>query len=225
AVLLLPYTSFSYGDTSLSAGNLQYLRVYRITEDMVREDSFKYYNFDELATHPSPIGSATLSLSQIVDSLALPTGDTLTQQACIRLSDAFAQEFLTADSANFANTESFLNFFKGLYISPDVSQSQNRVSYFKLLGSTVNTTARIAFMGKEDTTSKIYSFGFSSLATAFFNNIKRNYTGTPAEAYHAQPGLSDSIIIQEFPGFYTNITINNLDQIPASVINKAELVF
>ncbi len=225
AVLLLPYSKFSYGDTIPAAGNLQYLNVYRITGDMVREDSFKYYNFDVIATEPTPIGSGIINLRALTDTFALPTGDTLTNHLRIRLNPSFAQEFLDADSSVFANADAFLNFFKGIYIAPDVSQPQSRIAYFNVSGAAINSTARIAFFGKVDTTARMYSFTYSSLANAFFTTIKRDYTGKPASAYHNQPGISDSIIIQEYPGFNTTITINDLDQIPASIINKAQLVF
>lgn len=225
ALLLLPYSKFSYGDTLPAAGNLQYLNVYRVTGDLKREDSFKYYNFDVVATAPTPIGSGIINLEALTDTFALPNGDTLSHQLRIKLDHSFAQEFLNADSSVFANSDAFLGFFKGIYVAPDVSHPQSRIAYFNLLGSATNNTARISFFGKVDTTSRIYSFAYSSLATAFFNTIKRDYSGNPAAAYHNQPGISDSIIIQEYPGFNTTITINDLDQIPPAIINKAQLVF
>src|SRR5690606_23992422 len=46
-----------------------------------------------------------------------------------------------------------------------------------------------------------------------------------AASFTASSSARDSIVIEGYPGLYTEITIRDLDQIPAAVINKASLTF
>jgi hypothetical protein len=224
ACISLPFDNLSFGDTSNAANNFLYLKVYRLTEPMVKEST--YYTFQSFSFNPTPVGGGAVSLQSLTDTFHIP-GDTLSGQIRIKLSNAFAQSIIDADSADLVSHAAFISFLNGLYIVPaDTTALQNRISYFHLAGATSNAATRIDFFyhNNGDTVSKLVSFPFNAASSAFANRISKNYTGTPANDFIQHTENRDSVLIQGYPGFYTGITIRNLDMIPPSVINKAQLL-
>lgn len=228
ATINLPYwAGITYGDTSKTTSNTINLSVFRVTDDDFKKQSgVNFYAFNDFDYVPSAIGGGVFDLKSAMDTFTSPV-DTLSGQLRIPLTAAFINELMSADTTNFATTAAFLSFIKGFYIAPTPgSPLQRRVSYFSLAGSTVATTARIDFHTHNATNQygKI-SFPFGYTVCAFSNRIKRNYTGVPASKFTGVSAtLRDSVVVQGFPGFYSEITIKNIDQIPPSVINKAQLL-
>lgn len=235
AVLVLPFTGASYGDTAFA--NQQSLKVYRITQSDFKIDTSakKYYAFSDIAVDlANPLGAGRVSAEAIkYDSTAYPgsSSDTVGGQLRLRLNDAFANEIKGLSASVFANFSSFIDYFKGVYVAPDPAASaddKRRISYFYLgVASSDNyRKARIEFWYHlSDGTKKVAMFAYNPISSAFFAGIKRNRTGTPSENFYSSLGTGrDSVIIQGAPGFYTDITIRNIQNIPASIINKAEIL-
>lgn len=224
ACISLPFDHVSYGDTANAANNFLYFRVYQLTEPMVKENV--YYTFQNFTFNPVAVGGGAVSLKSLTDTFYIP-GDTLSGQIRIKLSNAFAQSIVDADSVNFVSHAAFLSFLNGLYIVPaDTTALQNRISYFHLAGATIQTATRVDFFyhNNGDTVRKLVSFPFNASASAFVNRIVKNYTGKPANDFIQHTQNRDSVVIQGYPGFYTEITLRNLNTIPPSVINKAQLL-
>lgn len=233
AVLVLPYTGISYGDTA--GTNRQSYNVYRITQDDFRVDGTgrKYYAFDSVTVDRTTLlGSATVSHASMKnDSTVYPSGDTVGGQLRVRLSDTFAGEMRTADANVFKNFSSFINYFKGLYIAPNVSapvSEKQRLSYFYLgVSSSSNfNRARVEFHYTTTNGAKrVAFFTHNPISSAFFGSIRRNHAGTPAAGFLATPtALRDSVVIQGAPGFRSDVTIKDIQKIPESVVMKAELL-
>lgn len=229
AVLVLPYISGtygnkSYGDTTKSL----HLKVYRTTAKV--EASGTYYSNSAIATENTPIGSGTIPFSRYssTSKTILSTRDTTIGQLRLKLDNSFAQDFKNADTSNFNNTSVFHEYLKGLYITPDLTQAGGLLSYFLIpsvsLGDQKNLGgARIEFYYHDADTAMMSSFPVRTDVCGYFSNFSHNYTGYPAAGFLNRN--SDSILIQTEPGFATDITISNLQQLPQSVINKAELMF
>jgi hypothetical protein len=221
SVLVLPYYGLSFGDTI--ASNSPTIRVYRIEDNFVKdtEEGRKYYSFDKLNYNTSPIGEGVLILKDLQDSL---------RQFRIKLNHSFSELIAHTDSAHFATDTAFLNYFNGVYISPDTTQDNvHFLSYFRLdnAGGILND-ARIEFHYRPhpDSVSRKATFQYSTLSSAFFSSITRNYSGFPAQNYmNDHQTLRDSVIVQGAPGFQSEITIKLDKNIPPSVINKAALTF
>lgn len=232
AVLVLPYTGISYGDTA-GTSNQSY-NVYRITQDDFKVDGTarKYYAFDSVAVNRTELlGSATVSHSSMKnDSIVYPSGDTIGGQLRVRLSNDFAREVRTADANVFKNFSTFINYLKGVYITPDASaplSHKQRLSYFYLgVGSSSNfNRARIEFHYTVNGVKRVTFFTHNPISSAFFGSIRRNYSGTPAAGFLGTPtALRDSVVIQGAPGFRSDITVKNIQSIPESVVMKAELL-
>jgi len=222
AVLALPYSGTSYGDTTNPSGNMQSYEVYRITDPMSIDDSV--YTFSDYAYDPSAIGGGNYSLQSIKDSFAF-SGDTLNNQLRIKLDRNYIYtNIVQADTSHFSTNENFTDYFSGLYIKPTAS-SGRRVSYFTLAANTTMSSARVDFFFHDVANAvKVYSFPFSYVTTAYANRIQRDYTGTPANNYLNASLHRDSLLAEGTPGFYTKITLRNLNKIPACIVNQAELV-
>ncbi len=228
ASICLPYVSNVYGDTSKTTSNIINLNVYRVTDDAFKRGTgLPYYAFTSFTTNPTPIGGGSFDYKSVFDTIRTAV-DTFAGQMRIPLNQSFINELVTADSSKYASTDAFLAFVKGFYIAPSASSAlQRRVSYVSLNGTTTNTTARIEFY-VHNTTSGAYrkiTFPFNYTNCAFSNRIIRGRNGTPSQKYEGSTNATvrDSVIIQGYPGYYSEITIKNIDQIPPSIINKAQL--
>lgn len=222
AVLALPYSGVSYGDTTNPSGNVQSFDVYRITDPMSVDDSV--YTFSDYGYAPTAIGGGSYSLQNIKDSFAL-SGDTLSNQLRIKLDRNYIYtNIVQADTSHFSTNKDFTDYFSGWYIKPSASFGK-RVSYFTLAGNTTNTSARVDFYFHDTANKvKVYSFPFSYVTTAYANRIQRDYNGMPAGNYLNTSVHRDSLLAEGTPGIYTKITLRHLNKIPASIINQAELV-
>ena len=132
-------------------------------------------------------------------------------------------------AASLASDEAFLNEFKGLYIAPDTNQTQNLLGYFGVFNANANilySNAQLEFYthSATDTARKRYFFRAFLSTTMFFNGIYRNFNGTPVLSYfNNQAANRDSLLIQGYPGFRSDLTIKLNNKIPPSVINKATI--
>lgn len=226
AVLALPYSGFSYGDTSNASGNLMGYKVFRVTQPMSLNDS-NDYTFTDYTYDPSAIGGGTYSFKSLTDSFSVG-GDTLSNQLRIKLDKNFIySQIVQADTSNFSSAEKFTDYFNGWYIMPNNTSGPiaNRVSYFYLAGGYAYNSARIDFYFHDAANAvKVYSFPYQATVGAYVNRMAKNYLGTPVNSFIQAPHNRDSIVLQGLPGVYTTITIRNLSKIPPSVINQAELV-
>lgn len=228
AVLVLPYITGSvagniYGDTATTST----WKVYK--NDAALEKSKVYYSSDNVATG-SLIGTGTVHYDRFkkdTQQIIAATNDTTTAQLRIKLDQSFAQEVFAADSNVFKSTTSFFDYFKGITISPDLSQTSNFLAYFLLPSSTTPeqkmlSSARIEFHYHTATDTTFSSIVVRPSVCAYFSDIKHNNSTYPVANLLTRN--SDSILIQSQPGVRADITLTGLTDIPLSVINKAELV-
>lgn len=230
-VLAVPYARFTFGDENVE-GDQQAIKVYRITDQNfgLGDTSVKRYAFDQLEIHPTPITSAIVSLDDIInDSITYTGGAVIRNTMRIKMPVTLGEEFTQLDTATLSNNTAFTEYFKGFYIAPDTTAAlnyQRRISYFMM--DTANSGSNFAkarleiYYKKSDGSQSLILFPYKMGFDALFSHLHRNYESFPIQQFI--PGtLHDSIVLQSFPGLYTEITLNNLQDIPISVINKAEL--
>ena len=78
------------------------------TDSLDVETSVNIYSTDDFDVDPQLLNNPQQALQSIANS-----------ELNITLSNTFAQHFLDADSANYADNEAFQSFFNGLYITAD----------------------------------------------------------------------------------------------------------
>lgn len=208
-ILSMAYNGY-YGDTLAT----QNLYVYELSESFYKDST--YYSNKDFSYNSTPIGTLTFS-PRPTDSVLVGSIKEAAQLR-IRLSDSFGSNLLNAGTANLANNDAFLQFFKGLYIKTDEISSPNlgSILYFDLLSSLSRLT-----LYYNDTLSFHFIINTES---ARVNHFEHDYTGTNilnSSTYNA------TVYVQAMAGIKTKIELpylsNFVDSGPIAV-NKAELV-
>lgn len=217
AVMILSY-SHSYGDTLQP----QNVKVYKLL------DQFKYgntYTTCNLFNYDSSVllGAQTYIPATLDDSIHFFREDA-SNQLRIKLSNSFAQGFITDSSTIFKTDTTFENYFKGFAIIADQMLGGNAISYFNLNNADTRLSfyIRYAAGGVKDTSRIDFSFnGYSGVANSVVHD-----RGTSEITKHLTPvATGDSVIyIQTAPGSYAEIKIPGLTGMSNRVIHRAELI-
>jgi hypothetical protein len=215
------YYTGIYGDTS----SVQKLRFYEIVEPLDQDAA--YYGTDDLSQYASPIQLAEYDFKPKV-RLDSVYKDTLYQLVGVKLDQSLAQKLISADSLKMINNESFLNYFKGLYIKPEpVQQGGAIVSLDLIPTSNFQGSALVLYYHNNvDTASRAY---YITNFSARVNSYKHDYT--PAAFYQNlnKETTADSLIyVQSTGGLKSKIHLPGLENWRDSskiAINKAELIF
>lgn len=229
AFVILPFSGFRWGDTSTA--DLHTFNVWEVTESLSSTEA--YYCNQKKSVDPVPI-----SEPYTFDAKELRTGDSTLVNGVkqpahirIRLKSSFVQRISTeAGKSNFDTKESFLNWFKGMYIAPaDTNAVTKILPYFYLditSGSGDYKRAAIEFYFHEnsDPTAKTAFFNFVRNDCAHYNYISRNYS-SQAKSILNSTNITDSVLIlQNEPGAVIDLRIPYIKNVPAGIINKAQLV-
>lgn len=231
AVLILPYTGFSWGDTT-NQNAIEEFAVYRVTEDMSKDTAYYSKQYKAVDWSNQLNESNSINLYRLRDSVKV-SGSNRAPHLRLKLKTAFMNELLTiAKNAN--SNADFINAMKGIYI---VAKDTNNniiktIPYFYLSGSSDYSRAGIAFYYNENgnTSPDKVSTNFLNYTTsscAHFNRITRNYNGYPAYPFvkHLTGQKSDSIVLlQNEPGAAIDIRVPYIKYLPKAIINKAQLV-
>ncbi len=232
-VLILPYSGFSYGDTdrTITSNSLR-LKAYEITDPEFRyADSTigNWYSPKEFQHSTTAIGSGEITLKTMTDTSFLFNGDKEVNLLRLPLDASVGNYILSLSEGDLATSSAFINKFKGILLSPDTTQNKNTLGYFYMSGaSSQNSIYQTAHLQlfyhvAGDTALKRSIFPFT-LSCAYSNNIKRNYSGSPAQQFLNTPTLNrDTMLVQSYPGFRSDVTIKLDDKIPASIVNLATL--
>lgn len=235
AVIVLPFSGFSYGDTTNGAGT-QVFNAYRLTEDLYF-DTLYYAHTPAKNVDPDPIATASVSLPTLFhgfkDSITVD-GMKRAPHVRMRIKDKLMNEMIDkTGSSDYVNTKAFITYFKGIYISSQ--QRSNTITYFRLNGVDPYTTAGIIMYyhtqnsGGTITDTLKVSYPFDPTATqtktAFFNKVSRDFSGTPVQALFNSATTSDNTVaVQNLPGAAIDLRIPYVKNLPRCIVNKAELV-
>ncbi len=206
-VLYLDYVGF-YGDTTTP----QEIKVFQMTQDIFRDSSY-YSNEDMsvLADLSSPLAQVTTSFSP-----------NATGSLSIQLDNNFGTN-LIADSGYYANNDTFLVQYKGLYITSTAVTTNGAIIYFDPISE--NTKITLYY---HNNSNDSLSFNFLiNENCAYFNLFSHDYTGTTFENDINQDTATDNVYIQSMGGVKAKIDLDELltwKDSGSIAINKAELV-
>lgn len=210
-ILLLKYHGH-FGDTS----SLQNVKVFEMTDDL--EFDSVYYSNLALDTYFDP-GNPVADLSYY----PTPSEDSLS----IRLADQVGLKILEADTSHLIDNDTFLEYFKGLYIMSDPVSSSGSMSYFNLAEG---KSRMILYYSNNEEDSLSYEVVINSSAT-WVNIFDHQYDGSEAGSVINDSTYShDLVYIQAMSGLRAGLKIEFSDNImlmakKGIAINKAELVF
>lgn len=245
AVLVLPYSTQFYGDTTTS--------VYSFNVQQLKDNLSLQKNFPsnkEWAVETPVLGTFTgkiqpktsTKITDIVTGKA-DTLKTVVPQIRIKLNNAFIQNnIMNLDSANRSTNNKFANVFKGLQVNVNKAGSTGKggIIFFGFTGADANI--EIYYKKQNATTTSAtdtvaVKFPISAGTGPVAATIKHDYTGTPVKAQldvpnpstpypvtylQAMAGVRNKIAFPDLKDFVTRVKAGNANA--KIVVNRAELV-
>lgn len=145
-----------------------------------------------------------------LDSLVEP-------QLRIRLDDVLGQEFLDADSINFANTNNFRTYFKGIAVRPVAGAANEALIRFNM----ASLSSKMVMYYKEASGKKrVYEFPLNG-TTPKAMRVTHDYAGTSVLANNP---LDSVAYLQGLGGTRLRVTFPHAARLDNVIVNKAELV-
>jgi hypothetical protein len=215
AVVSLVYKKV-YGDTITP----QQVKVYQLTQPLELNAHYLSSFDPKTLTNDTVIGMADFTPKFRTDS----TGqDTTIQEISVRLNDKIGNMLLHADSLDMVDNDTFLQYFKGLYIESQPLQSGGGLVYLKANASLLNVYYHTA-----DTDSLAFSYRLSS-NSADVPYFEHDYANAWFADHLNQENVEDSLVfVQPTGGTKVKIDVPSLDNWVDStncMINKATLTF
>ncbi|MBM3919202.1 MAG: DUF4270 domain-containing protein [Sphingomonadales bacterium] len=226
-VLILNLSGF-YGDSS----SLMRIRVWEVTEPQF-SDSI-YYQWQVPTTRPEPLGEALYAFSSnaIVEiSEPQPDGSDSVfrygNQIRIPLRTELMNRILAvSDSPALANNTSFLNFFRGIYVTAERVDAASRGCVLYFLGSSLRTGLNLYYQ----TAGKRSRFDItmnsqSARRNAFFSDPRGSRAGTALNPDSLQLPFT---LVQAGGYLKTRVSFPGIRSLGGGrivVVNKAQLVF
>jgi hypothetical protein len=244
AVLVLPYSTQFYGDTTTSVYSID---VHQLTSDISRGNSFTTSQVYPFA--PAVIGNFTgkikpttpLKITNIVTA-RVDTVGAVVPQLRIKLNNEFIQStILGVDTSQLKNNPAFANYFKGLHINLNKTTSTGTggMMFFNMSST---TTARIElyYKRKNATTATnidtlmtgfpVALSGVNPVAATINHTYSEEVTTQLADVSNKQynvtylqglAGLRNKVSFPYLKTFYDKFGVKAGSKI---IINKAELV-
>jgi hypothetical protein len=203
-----------YGDTlsplSISVREMLENIETSTTDSLDVETSVNIYSSDDFDVDPQLLNNPQQALQSIVNT-----------EVNITLSNTFAQHFLDADSANYADNEAFQSFFSGLYITADQVLDNGLLLELDLLNENSKLTL---YYHNEIADSLSYDFQINSSADRM-TRWSHDYSATEIESAidmeHVYQGY-----VQGSVGLRTYVELPDLNSLKDSnyVFHSAELI-
>ena len=212
-ILTLPYDQDNnniYGNTSVN----QTIKIYKINKDL--DVSTNYYADEDTSDFTGELIADTIYTPDATDSLLN-----------IKLYNSFGDFFIQADESNYESTQSFHNFFNGLYIKAEGENNDGAIVKYDLNDDLLLTV----YFHKNDAenTSYIYKVKANDIQNARFNLFEHDYAAANFVGTFDDETLpQDSVAyLQSAGGLYTRIKfpfLSNFQDSGKIVINRAELI-
>jgi Domain of unknown function (DUF4270) len=214
--LVLPYSGYTYGDTN----QIQKIDIYKLNEDLVKDDISYYYNYSDLSFDNNSIGS--------IEYLPRPYRDSIIE---IRLDDAIGDDLfekLKYETEEVSSYDEFLDYLQGFTIKTDQSQSSSIVGFKNYNIKLKIYTSRV----QEEKEEIVYEFS-SSDQPYHFSRLLSDRSGTILQDLIAQKDelssnlVDDKSFIQGGTGVLTKITfpyLNSLYFDEDDIITSVEII-
>lgn len=218
-VLGLVYTGDFYGRLAK-----QQIFVNELTEDL-ENDSTYYTNTKHEYNKANEVKSGWNLYDFRPEDLVIVGTDSVVPQLRIHLNEALGQKLLTATDDQLSSNENFLEFFKGLRVSPGFADAC--VANFDLIDSDSKLSVYYRYDngGVEDTT--YYHFNITS-ECSYYTHVEHNRSGTSVASLDSDIDVDGDVMtyIQAAGSMKTLIEfpyLSDFDDIENKSINRAEL--
>jgi hypothetical protein len=218
-VLGLVYTGDFYGKLAK-----QQIFVHELTEDL-ENDSTYYTNTKHSYNITNEVKSGWNTYDFRPEDLVIVGTDSVIPQLRIHLNEALGQKLLTATDDQLSSNDNFLQFFKGLHVSPGFADAC--VANFDLIDSDSKLSVYYRYDndGVEDTT--YYHFNITS-ECSYYTQVEHNRAGTALAPLDSDNDVSGDVMtyVQAAGSMKTLIEfpfLSDLDAIENKSVNRAEL--
>jgi hypothetical protein len=232
AVLVLPYSGFTYGDTQNQSLTQTYQVFYLQDTMSITSTYFSYSSkpVDQTTPLSDPV---SVNIYHLQDSFGVNVMAANYPGLRIKLKLDVLKGHLLPALNNLATSTSptadFLSAFKGICVRvADPTITNSAIPYFRLDGNTIYSTAGILVYYHKGTgavtDTLIEPYYFNRGSCAHFNSVTKSYSSAPVNAliHSTQPG--DTIVaLQNLPGASIDLIVPGIKGLPAGIINKAEL--
>ncbi|MCS6934931.1 MAG: DUF4270 domain-containing protein [Chitinophagales bacterium] len=212
-VLRLRYNGL-YGNNSTPID----IYVYELDESM--QEGTTYLSNQSFSVKLPPIGSVQGFVPNTTDS-AYVYGVKIAPHLRIPLSSGLGNKILHADTSQLKDNNSFLQIFKGFYITTSSQTTGNGIMYLDLISSISGITL---YYHNSEADSLLFYLPVSGVTVNHFDNV---YTGYPVNTsvINPQPNGEQKLYLQGGAGVYGKVFFPGIDSLPRNIlINKAELI-
>jgi hypothetical protein len=218
--MILNYDNYYYGDTT----KIQTYKLHRITETVEPEDTDSFYNTSSLQYDTNVLGEISFT----------PKPNKATDSLFIKMDDILGEEIFTKIVENdINNSDDFLQFFKGLAIIADSSESNHILGFNAQTteGLAGNSSMRLYYTIKDDDSednSYYVDFVISSAAKQF-NQINTDLSTTVLgnfvdnEEIKLSTETNNSIFTQAGTGITARIEIPSIKKLAELYENATTL--
>jgi len=232
AALVLPYSGFTYGDTTDQSATQSY-QVFYIQDTL--NIATTYYSFTSKPIEESAPLSApySVNLYHLKDSLSVNGGNFLHGMRIPLNLPALLRHLRPAVDAitgSTTPTPDFLNAFHGVCVkTADSRRSVKTFPYFQLDGDGLTNYSGagiLVYYHKNGSTADTFvqRYYFNPTYCAFYNSVKKSYSRYPVSQLISSTKPNDEIIaLQNQPGANIDIIVPGIKSLPKGIINKAEL--
>ena len=241
-VLVLPYSGFTYGDTSTVTLTDKY-QVFYLGDTLGYNTTYFSYSTKPIDVAEPLSAPFTVNINQLQDSfyvngvgyhpglhIKLNTATTL---AKLNAAMAASTPTLTSDPA-----DAFISAFKGICVRPaDYRTFSGAIPYFRLdpLGTDIYSQAGLVvyYRSQGIDTETTFDFLYNQAGCANFNAITKQFRNFPINNMIHSTQANDTVVaLQNMPGACIDIKIggltkigNNPNFLNNNVINQAQLQF
>ena len=233
AVLVLPYSGFTYGNDT---GVTQTYQVFYMLDTLGLTTNYYDYSTKPIDINHPLSDPTTVDLLHIGDSMATGLTPYLVPANYPGLRIKLKLPVITklllnaqAQTTSSNPAQDFLNNFNGICVrASDSRQLHTAIPYFELDGANTYQQAGIIvyYHNTVSLDTTIESYYFNTGFCGHFNNIVKSFDHAPVNALLHSTAPNDSIIaLQNQPGASFDVIVPGIKSIPKGIINKAELRF
>ena len=230
AILVLPYSGFTYGDTTDHTITQSY-QAFFMTDTLAYYSN--YYPFsDKSIDMLSPLSApVSVNIYHLMDSVYVTDKNAAGLRIPLNVRNLMARlnPALESASSSAVAASAFVSAFNGICVRPaDTRKVTKAIPYFRLDGTDDFVRAGVIVYFHGTTTPTVVdseSFYYAPTGCAHFNNIVKSFRSAPVNNLYHSTQANDSIVaIQNQPGASIDLKVYGINSIPAGVvINKAQL--
>lgn len=223
AHLIIPFSGVVFGDTLNIQDNAMTLSVLPVVSGI--KNPKLYDNHEDF-----PLGNTLATVNFDYQSLKEEykwERDTIKNSLVIPMPNQYIQQILDLPDTEFSSSGIFLENVNGFYLKAQKANTQGSgaLYYFDIANNNATKAARIVVHGRQDEEQKDLYFSFQVNETNYLTHLDKTPNPQSFHLYDGEKHTSDSVLIESGPGLYTELTLHNLQDLPASIVHKAIISF